>query len=112
MTPLDNRLTTLSIVINIMNIEYILSKKYIGPNGLLLFVESLGDPYFIQVPLPRIPVSRKLRSTQYPKDTFPAKLTVKPQRITHRAAARLNGPAARLTRRTHVFRQLGNIPVQ
>ena len=74
--------------------------------------ESLGDPYLRQVPLPRIPVSRKLRSTQYPKDTFPAKLTVKPQRITHRAAARLNGPAARLTRRTHVFRQLGNIPVQ
>ena len=74
--------------------------------------ESVGDPYLRQVPLPRIPVSRQLRSTQYPKDTFPAKLTVKAQQTTHRAAARLNRPAARLTRQTHVFHQLGNIPVQ
>ena len=74
--------------------------------------ETLGDPYHRQVPLPRIPVSRKLDSTRYPKDTFPAKLADKPQRLTHRAAARLNGPAARLTRRTHVFRQLGEIPAQ
>ena len=74
--------------------------------------ETLGDPYHRQVPLPMIPVSRKLDSTRYPKDTFPAKLADKPQRLTHRAAARLNGPAARLTRRTHVFRQLGEIPAQ
>ena len=78
----------------------------------ITLAETLGDPYHRQVPLPRIPVSRKLDSTRYPKDTFPAKLADKPQRLTHRAAARLNGPAARLTRRTHVFRQLGEIPAQ
>ena len=59
--------------------------------------ESLGYPYLRQFHLPRISVSRKLRSMQYPKDTFPEKFSVKPQRQVGTAAARLNTSALRHT---------------
>ena len=78
----------------------------------IISAESLRDPYLRQVPLPRIPASRNFRSTQYAKDIVPAKLTVKPQRLTESAAMRLNGPSLQLTRRTHVFCALGHITVQ
>ena len=44
-----------------------------------ILLESLGDPYHRQVPLPRIPKFLDLHSKRYPKDTFSSKLPVKSQ---------------------------------
>ena len=66
--------------------------------------ESLGDPYLRQVPLPRIPDSRDLRSRRNPKDTFPTKLSIKSQRQADRApAARLNTSTLRHATRINVL---------
>ena len=81
--------------------------------------ESLGDPYLRHVTLPRIPNNRDLCSRRYPKDTFPSKLSVKPQWQAGTAAIRLSTAAARLstaalrhTVRICVLQAIGNIPVQ